>query len=202
AAYVELNAEGVPVPADPKAAPVPPPRVGAAMQLNYMSPKDVHCNMGLPHGMGFVPVSKDVVILGIGIGAMTWDANNRRAWSNSIMLHPMYGAGYNDRICGHPTLPVIYCALFNFNWLCTMEHVDGYLTQVPQRMAVDGATFKSYPVPLKARSELAVGGINRLYLVGIDARGFLKATSKQTTINNDSIEALAYSEKFDILYVA
>jgi len=202
AAYVELDAEGLPLPADPAVKPGPPPRVGASQQLHFLSPKGISNNMGLPHGMGWVFVNKDVVILGCGIGAMTCDGANRRAWSNGVQLHPFYGAGYNDRITGHPTLPVIYTALLNYNWLCCMEHVDGYLTLVPRRMAVEGATFKSYPVVLKARNELAVGGVNRLYLVALDEKGFPKPTSKQTAINSDSVEALAYSEKFDILYVA
>jgi hypothetical protein len=200
-AYLELGADGLPLLADP-AKPAPPPGAGAASALKYMSPKDSHTNMGLPHGMGFVPVSKDAVILGVGIGAMTWDASNRRGWANGVMLHPPYGASYNDRIAGHPALPVIYTAVMNHNWVCAMEHVDGYLTLVPQRLGVEGAALRSYPVVLRARGELAVGGVSRLYLIALDAKGFLKPTSKQTKINSDSVEAVAYSDKLDVLYVA
>jgi len=201
-AYLELDGDGLPLPADRGAKVAPPPRVGASLELHCLNPKNSPVNLGLPQGMGIVPVSKDMAILGIGSGAMTWDAANRRGWSDAVMLHPLWRGGFHDRIAAHPTLPVVYSTLMNRNLLCAMQHADGYLTLMPRRVAVEGAAFKSYPLVLKSRNELAVGGAKLLYLISLDEQGFPQPTAKAAKINSRSVAAIAYSEKFDCLYVA
>jgi len=201
-AYLELDGEGLPLPADRGAKLDPPPRIGASLELHCLSPKKSPINLGLPQGMGIVPVSKDVVILGIGSGAMTWDAANRRGWSDAVMLHPLWHGGFYDRIAGHPTLPIVYNTIMNRNLLCAMQHADGYLTLMPRRVSVEGAAFKSYPLVLQSRHELAVGGAKLLYFIALDEQGFPQPTGKATKINSRSVAAIAYSEKLDCLYVA
>jgi len=200
--YLELDAEGLPVAPDPAAKREAPPRIGAKIELHFMAPSKPGVNLGMPQGLGFVPVSKDVVIVGVYSGAMTWDGSDRRGWSNVLPLHPQYRTGYHDRIAGHPTLPMIYCSLMGHNWLCSMQHAEGYLTLMPRRISIEGASFKSYPVVLKGRGELAVGGINRVYFVALDEKGAFKTDGKQVKINNRSADAVVYSDKFDCVYVA
>src|SRR5438128_1872276 len=66
---------------------------------------------GWPAGMGFIPVSDDVVIVGGPYGPVTWDSANRRARFGMMQIHPHYAAPYVDRLVGHPTLPVLYSGL-------------------------------------------------------------------------------------------
>jgi hypothetical protein len=49
---------------------------------------------------------------------------------------------------------------------------------------------------------VAVGGVNRVHLIALDAQGRMKAERQDVSVQNPTITALAYSEKFDRLYVA
>src|SRR5205085_879240 len=103
----------------------------------------------------------------------------------------------------HPTLPVVYSAVLNTPWVFRMEHADGYLTLAPQQAVLGEAKLLSAPVVLGKRNLLAVGGVNRVYLPALDAAGAFKAAERtDLSVLNPAVEALAYSEQFDRLYVA
>lgn len=157
---------------------------------------------GYPAGFGFVPVSDDVVIVGSTYGPVVWDESNRRARFNSFFIHSYYGAPYVDRLAAHPTLPVVYLSVLNVGWIFRMEHAEGYLTLAPQKVILTGAVLHSYPVALAKRNQVAVGGVNHVHLVALDAKGAFKAERMDVGVQNPTTMALTYSEKFDRLYVA
>jgi hypothetical protein len=155
-----------------------------------------------PAGLGFVPVSDDVVLLGGTYGPVTWDEGNRRARIAAIQLHPTYAAYCVDRLAGHPTLPVIFSSLVRTGWIFRMEHADGYLTLVPQHLMLNGAVLHSYPVVLAKRKQVVVGGVNCIHLIALDDKGLFKPERIDVAVKNPEVEALAYSVKFDRLYIA
>lgn len=194
-AYLDLDAAGLPVSpstAADKANPYP--------EVRRHSPANSHYYY-LPAGVGFHLVSDDMVIVGLPNGPATWDMGNRRAWSNQLLPAPIVGAGYLYRSAGHPTLPVVFSSTLGHSWACRMEHADGYLTLAPQRAALDGVTLHSYPIVLARRNQVAFGGINKVYLIGLDDQGRFKNSRVQAVVVNPKVEALVYSEKFDRLYV-
>lgn len=200
------------LPADPrKATALRDTRVGeckTALQAGKLPGKMLVSDAasplsGFPTGLGFVPVSDDVVIMGGTYGPVVWDEGNRRARFNHFFLHANYGAPYVDRLSAHPTLPVVYFSVLRTHWIYRMEHADGYLTLVPQQATLADTTMQSAPVVLTKRHLVAVGGVNRVGLPRIDATGAFKAEARtDLSVHNPAVEALAYSEKFDRLYVA
>jgi hypothetical protein len=156
----------------------------------------------LAAGLGFIPISDTMVIVGGTYGPTTWDQSNRRARFNSIYLHPDIAAPHLDRTAGHPTLPVVYSSCCHIALLFAVEHADGYLTLSPQRVGMPGAPMLTYPVVLTKRSLVAVGGPNRVHFVRIDKDGRFKNERIDLEVRNPAVEAIAYSEKFDRLFLA
>jgi hypothetical protein len=182
--WFPLDAEGMPVAAKLRKPP------GAPSQY------DLAC------GLGFVPVSDDLVIFGAGHGPCAWDASSRRAPFHSVIMHPLGAFAYRDRIAGHPTLPVVYDSVLESTEVGSIEHADGYLTGVPQRADFEGyLVMKSAPVVLARRGFVAVGSVNKVLLIALDAQGRYKPSRVQAEVMSAAVEALAYSEKFDRLYV-
>src|SRR5262249_55968915 len=102
---------------------------------------------------------------------------------------------------GHPTLPIVYNTVINTSWLHIMEHAEGYLTLAPRLGVLTEAHLSSYPVVLSKRNLVAVGGRNFVHLMAMDAKGLLKNERIDLNVNNPALSALAYSEKFDRLFV-
>jgi hypothetical protein len=183
--YFELDAEGKPVGAEPR----------------RKTPYNAYGFSYPPAGAGFVPLDKDVVIAAGGSGPVTWNENNKRAPFNTLMLLPFSGLYSVDRIAGHPSHPVVYQATVNTPWIASAEHVDGYLTQLPQRFSIEKAHLTSLPLVMARRNQVAFGGANKVYVVDLDDQGRFKPTLSQAVVANPGVAALAYSPKFDRLYV-
>jgi hypothetical protein len=152
-----------------------------------------------PTGMGFWAVS-DKVLLASGVyGPLTWDTENRRAALNVILIP----GATTYLICGHPKLPLVYGVQLGGYCAFGMEHADGFLTQIPQSVTISGSVaFQTLPVVMTGRSHrLITGGANAIYAVPLDAAGKLTNTVEMLTVTCASMHALAYSGKFDKLYV-
>jgi hypothetical protein len=157
---------------------------------------------GVPVGLGFIPISDDVVLVGGGYGPVTWNEADRHGRFSLVALHLFFGAYYRDRIAGHPTLPLLFASVVGTSWVCRMEHVDGVLTLTPQVAVLEGATLRSPPAFLGRHNQVAFGGDNKVYVLSLDDRGHFPRQRVQAAVPCPAVEALVYSEKLDRLYVA
>jgi hypothetical protein len=83
------------------------------------------------------------------------------------------------------------------------EHVEGNPTLVPQRAAfAGGQPLFSAPAVLSRQGKVAFGGRHRVLLADLDKDGRFLPAGAEMTVNNPEVEALAYSARFDRLYVA
>lgn len=156
---------------------------------------------GQPSGLGFFNVSDTVTIVCGALGPVTWDEANRRAQFNSTVLYPVVGIGYRYRLVGHPKLPVVFLTGTTSGFVYRMEHVDGFMTMLPQRGTLTGvAAITSSPVLLGDRKVFACGSAGKLHLIGFDEQGVLNGERTDVPVACTSVEALAYSPKFDRLY--
>jgi hypothetical protein len=96
----------------------------------------------------------------------------------------------------------VYSAVLGHSLLYRIEHNNGHLTLAPQTVTLTGAHCQSAPAVMAKRNMLAIGGNQRVFLVTLDAEGRVKPERKQVLVAPQYIDALAYSEKFDKLYVA
>lgn len=192
--YFQIDARGLTVNANAKPGePIKPRKITA--DNNYVLG-------GWPCGLGFVPISNEVVIVGGPWGQASWCEGDRRAPFSFVNLHPYYAAYYVDRLAGHPTLPVFFVSVVSQGWVYRMEHADGIPTLAPQRATLEGAAVHSYPVVMAARNQLVVGGVNKVYTLALDDKGRFKDQRQQMEVANPTVSALTYSPRFDRLYVA
>lgn len=156
-----------------------------------------------PCGLGFANFSDTVTVICGPLGPVTWDEGNRRAQFNTIVFYPVVAAGYQYRMIAHPTLPVMFLTGVSSTYVYRMEHVDGFLTMLPQRGTLVGATaLMSPPVLLGKRNVLACGSAGLLHLVGFDEQGRFNGQCTDVKIAALRVDTLAYSTRFDRLYVA
>jgi hypothetical protein len=216
-----LDAEGLPVigkepegprtagPPDPKAADAAARAIAAAgaagrpVLPQRVTPYNGEIAPDLPAcstGLGFVPLSRDRVLFGgyHDCALATWTPEDRRVRLNLVQTPDGYTYHFPAL---HPRLPVLFIVSLNTPTLYRLEHVDGQLTLTPQRVDFAGANLHTPPVVLARHNLLALGSHGRLLLVPLDANGRLKAERTQVPVGNQPVEALAYSEKFDRLYV-
>jgi hypothetical protein len=186
--YFRLDADGLPLRADEGKVHQPGPEGLAGVP-------------GYPCGVSFIPISDDVVIVGGGYGPITWDMKDPRVRFQSVFVHDI-AAYYTTRLAGHPTLPVMFFGMIGYGYFGRIEHVDGSLTLAPQLVTLEGAAFGTPPVVVARHSQVAFGGVNKVYLLTHDAQGRFTKQRVQAAVTNPSVEALVYSEKFDRLYVA
>ena len=175
-----------------------------------------------PAGLGFVAPNQDVVLVGgIMNGPAVWDTRNRRAPIAIFrMPHPEkdYVDGSepgpqspvkeivgieNDNIIGpHPTLPIIYGATLDGSVLYRIEHAGGYPIMIPELISISGARFQSAPLVASAtNSRLVVGAENSLHVVALDDEGRFAGSADRIEVANPRLRTMAYSRKFDRLYV-
>jgi hypothetical protein len=157
---------------------------------------------GFPSGLGFHNATDDVTIVCGALGPVTWDEANRRAQFNSVVFYPIVGVGYRYRMVGHQTLPVVFFTGTTAGYVYRMEHVDGFLTMLPQRGALPGVVaLESPPVLLGKRNQLACGSSQFVHLLGFDDQGRFDGQRTDVLVKSPSVAALAYSARFDRLYV-
>jgi len=174
--------------------PVAPQRVAPAGGYHFYG------DSAVGSGIGFVPVGRDKVFTGgfHATGLVSWTPEERQSRLQSYQISSEYTYKYP---CAHPTLPLVYVADFGSGKIYRFEHADGNFTLVPQRAELAAANLGSPPVFLHKVNKLAVGGHQRVFLIGLDEKGKFKPERQQTLIGNQHVHALAYSEKYDRLYV-
>ncbi len=168
------------------------------------TPADTYGFGALPAGAGFHCESRDVFVACGYLGPVTWNKADRRARAQVFLMPVNFVSYYSCRLTAHPKLPVLFVGMVGFSWVHRVEHVDGYVTLVPQVVQLEGATLKTPPVVLTKRNLVAWGGPAAVYLAPIDAAGKFGDT-RGTQVNvptTPTVEGLVYSEKLDRLYVA
>jgi hypothetical protein len=156
-----------------------------------------------PAGAGLIPISRDVFITCGYVGPVTFNLADRGARAQYFLMPINFLTYYCVRITGHPRLPVVYATISGYQYAHRVEHADGYITLAPQVVTFEGAALRGYPVVLTKRNLVAWGTEGAIYLAGIDAEGrFKDENGLQVSVPTAAAEALAYSEKFDLLYVA
>jgi hypothetical protein len=218
-----LDGEGMPVigkepaepahptgPSDPRAAETAARAIADALKAGQpvmpqrIAPYNGEIAPDLPEcctGLGFVPFARDHVFFGgyHDLALAIWTPENRM-----VRLHTYQPQGYGYRFhfpAVHPSLPMIYIVSLDVPLLFRVEHVDGQPTLVPQSVEFVGANLHSPPIVMARHNLLAVGSQQRILLVPLDAAGRLKPERTQVLVGNQTIQALAYSEKFNRLYV-
>jgi hypothetical protein len=153
-----------------------------------------------PCAMGYAPISDNIVIFASTFGPVMWEMNNRRLKFGFYQVSDV--GAYNHRLIGHPTLPLVYFSGIHTSWVHKMDHADGYLTMQPQRLIIEGSTVVTWPVLMAKQNKLAVGGMGMVHVCTLDAAGGFTTTTTQMAVNAPRAEGLAYSDKFDKLYLA
>jgi hypothetical protein len=151
--------------------------------------------------MGFVHVGRDHVFTGSihTTAVVTWTPDDKQVRLSSFMLQHIYR---NWHLAGHPKLPVLYAVPLGLQDAFRFEHADGQLTLLPQRATFAGSVLGTPPIVMGKANKLAVGGQWNVFVVPLDDEGRFKPERVQHRVNAGLVEALAYSDKFDRLYVA
>ncbi len=222
--WFALAGDGLPVAGDEEPAKVEPPAsltkavadrpvrlaalrtlvtAGKPLGAFRHTPADAYGFGGLPSGAGFLPISRDVFITCGYLGPMTWNLADRRSRCQVFLMPVNFVSYYTTRIAGHPTLPVVFASIVGYPYAHRVEHAEGHMTLAPQVLHMEGCVLKTPPVVLSKRNLVAFGGPTAIYLAAIDAEGkFKDAPGVQVNVPVTIAESLAYSEKFDRLYVA
>ncbi|MFA5042502.1 MAG: hypothetical protein WC381_07100 [Kiritimatiellia bacterium] len=183
--YLVLDTNGLPVAVEDRVEPV-------AVDVG-----DLRAN---PSGLGFVVATPRAAIFSGIAGPVTWDTENRRAALNCLMVRGVpadcfVGAGAQSA--------AVFGAARNGNFVYRVAQVDGFLTMLPQVMTVAGAAFAAPPVAMPGKPDrLAIGGANKIHFLPLDAAGSLTEPVEELAVACPAVRALAYSRKFDRLYVA
>jgi hypothetical protein len=149
-------------------------------------------------GMSFVEAGPNVVIAGGHTGLISWRPDDKRVTLSGLAFRHH---GY-QMITGHSHLPSMYSTLFNSDMLTRAEQVEGYLTMVPQTYKVPDANLYSQPSVFDKGKKLAIGGRYRIYVLNLDDTGRCLPEVVQVPIMNPAVQAMAYSQRFDRLYVS
>lgn len=164
-------------------------------------PRDQKLYRYFPTGQGWF-AGREAVIMGGYNGCMVGDFHNgslRQAWFTLPLLQG------HCTLAGHPTAPAVYLAMHDHNHLYAIAQIDGYLTQLPQDATLTGAHFIGLPVVMGKRAKIAIGDnlLKAVHLFGLRPDGMLDGTGEQFSVKvTGPVRGLAYSEKFDRLYVA
>ncbi len=176
------------------AKPVSPPQLTPIEYLNLFN------WTGQGNGLSMVPVAKGVVLSTNGHGVFSWSPDDK--------LSPVHGLPL--RIAGetmlgvHPNLPVAFATTYKAaqaDSFFRIDQVEGTLTLLPKQFVLGDARLSGAPVVLSKKSKLAVGGHYFVYLVSLDDKGFPVGEVVPCQVLNAMVRSLAYSEKFERLYV-
>jgi hypothetical protein len=157
---------------------------------------------GAPGGAGFAPISRDVFVAAGYLGLVTWNLADRRAQAQYFLMPHNFVTYYCTRLAAHPRLPVFYATMVGYSYANCVEHIDGSPTLAPQVLTMEGTVLKTLPVVVTKRNFVAWGTETAIYLAPINAEGkFKKEDGMQVNFPASLVQALAYSERFDRLYV-
>ncbi len=153
-----------------------------------------------PAPYSYAPFNDDAIFLAGHSGPVSWVLSDRLGRYCYFYLQPY--VAYRYRVAVHPTAPSVYIATLIYDGrINRMEHADGQLTLAPQTMTNDNFVYYSTPVVLEKTNQLAIGANGRVCLIDLDAEGKFKPSAVQMTVNNPTVEAIAWSPKFGKLYV-
>jgi hypothetical protein len=182
---------------DAKTAGKPP----APQRVAPFNQETFETEIPLGMGHGYVHIAPDFVLCG-GIhtsGVLTWQPENRRVRLHGFLLPNPYRTYW---VVGHPRLPVVFVGDPGTPWAYRFEHADGYLTMIPQKAAFAGVNLSSGPVVCAKTNQVAFGASGWVILAKLDDEGRFTTQRTQMRVDNPTPEAVAYSDKFDRLYVA
>lgn len=148
---------------------------------------------------GFAPINDDIVLFATGSGAAHWDQSEARHRFALVSAWPP--ARPYRRIAVHPTLPAIYIGSLRTSYVQQLRHAEGYITSNFQFTSMMGNVFGG-PAVLAPRNLVAFGGHHNVQLISIDDAGRFLPEVRICSATSKEVTALAYSAKFDKLYVA
>jgi hypothetical protein len=149
----------------------------------------------------YAPISDKVVMLAGYAGPVSWVLDDRLGRFNYLYVQPYVPNRY--RVAVHPTLPSVYMTTVTYDGhLLRFEHADGYLTLAPQTLYVDNAVIHTPPIVIAKRGKLAFGAASRICVIDLNAEGRFTTQGAQMTINNLKPSGVAWSDRFERLYVA
>lgn len=152
-----------------------------------------------PSPYNYAPLNDDIVFASTHSGVANWILTDRLGRFGYHYIQPY--VPYRYRIAAHPTAPAVYVVPVTYDGrIIRVEHADGYFTLVPQTLSLDGVVYHSIPLVLKT-NQVVVGANGKICLIDLEADGRFKASALQMTVNNPTVEGLAWSEKFGRLYV-
>jgi len=199
--YYDLDEKGMPKPVP---VPIEGSLDGRGLNKFKMEIRPTRIDVGhfrnFPTGRGFLAPSAKVVVFSGVHGPAVWDTENRRASLGLVYVPGMPG---DCMIAGHPKLPVVFGAGGDRDVAFRIEHADGYPTLLPQTTSVPDAKFQSAPVVMRGReNRLAIGGVGKVHVLPLDNEGRFTGPAINVAVNGGAVHAIAYSERFDRLYVA
>lgn len=153
-----------------------------------------------PSGFGFLVATNRIVIFAGMLGPVTWDTENRRAALACLMVRDTPG---NYFVGAASKFAAVFGAAQGGDVAYRVAQVDGFLTMLPQVVTVPGAAFAAPPVVMPGKPDcLALGGTGRIHFLPLDDAGRLTKPFAELPVICPAVQALAYSRKFDRLYVA
>jgi len=127
-----------------------------------------HSAYGCAHSL--VPVSKDVVLVGINNGLLNWRPEEKHVIAAGI---PLRVSGHTQ-IAVHPALPAIFATVQHApnDSFFRAEHSEGYLTLLPKQYVIKGAKLTGQPAILSKQKKVLIGGESCVYAIDLDEKGF------------------------------
>ncbi len=148
-------------------------------------------------GHSFHIVSRDAIIAGGPHGLMTWRPEDREACLHGLPL----GAYGNTLLSVHPSLPLVFATVANTDSFYRVEQSEGYLSLLPLQLTIPETRLYSQPVTMTKSKKLAIGGHHHVYFMSLGDKGDVQPEVAKVQVLGPAVRALAYSEKFDRLYV-
>lgn len=156
---------------------------------------------GFSGGSGYVAGSEDAVVFAAPNGPATWDRINRRA---HLVLFPLPDAPRVVNVGGRTDETAVYIVGQDSDYFGVMHQAQGYLTLWPRRIRVSGdpaPAFRGIPEVMPTVNAVAVADRHGVYVFDRDPRGMPNDTVRFTSLERRDVRVLAWSERFQKLYV-
>ena len=147
----------------------------------------------------YVPLNGELVLLGVHHSLVTWDP---RSEQTRFARFALYGMHELIHIAKHPKLPAVYAVSHRKGRVHRVRLANGYSTLLPQWVRLPHRDFRSEPIVLADRRQIAVGERGRIVLLSIDKQGWLTGEVERLELNTFRGTAMAYAPAFDRLYAA
>jgi hypothetical protein len=199
--YYDLDAGGMPAPSP---VPVQGSLDGRGVNQFDMQVRAVSARVAeyrpFPTGLGFSAPTRRTLIFSGYYGFGAWDTENRRAAFSYVSVPNM---PWHTAVGGDPDVPAVFGAGLNGTAVFRVEQADGFLCSPAQTQTVAEARFQSPPLVMPgAPHRLAIGGVNALHIVPLDADFRLTGASETIPVASAAVRALAWSPRHRRLYVA